>query len=456
MRLAGEPTRCNPYLRKVFYSVPSRLIGQRLRVHLYDDRLECFQGSTPILTLRRGRAQPSGKHGHVVDYRHVIHSLRRKPMALLNLVYRDQLFPRRAFALAFEALLAGLGERPACRAMVGILALAHERACEAELAARAASRSRRRRPSRSRGADRTLPTEGRSLGPSSSSRCPRSPSTTRSPQRGRSGMNASDKIDAARIDLMLGELRLPGIKLVWAALAATADKEGWPAARFLAALAEQEMVERNRRRFERHLEEARLPPGKTLDAFDFAAVPMISKAQVQALAAGDAWIEKGANLLCFGPPGGGKSHLAAALGLALVEKGWRVLFTRTTDLVQKLQIARRDLALEAAIAKLDKYHLLILDDLAYVTKDQAETSVLFELISARYERRSLLITANQPFGEWGKIFPDPAMTLAAIDRLVHHATILEMNVDSYRRKEAIDKARGVGRPPTRATIKASS
>jgi hypothetical protein len=121
-------------LRKVFYSVPSRLIGHRLRVHLYDDRLECFQGATHIITLRRGRAQTNGKHGHVVDYRHVIHSLRRKPMALLNLVYRDQLFPRRAFALAFDALLAGLGERPACRAMVGILALAFERSCEAELA----------------------------------------------------------------------------------------------------------------------------------------------------------------------------------------------------------------------------------------------------------------------------------------------------------------------------------
>jgi DNA replication protein DnaC len=252
-------------------------------------------------------------------------------------------------------------------------------------------------------------------------------------------MKATDKIDAARIDLLLGELRLPGIKLLWLALAETADKEGWPAARFLAALAEQEMVERSRRRFERHLEEARLPPGKTLDAFDFAAVPMISKAQVQALAAGDAWLEKGANLLCFGPPGGGKSHLAAALGLALIEKGWRVLFTRTTDLVQKLQIARRDLVLETAIAKLDKYHLLILDDLAYVTKDQAETSVLFELISARYERRSMLITANQPFGAWGKIFPDQAMTLAAIDRLVHHATILEMNVDTIGEKQLSKK-----------------
>jgi DNA replication protein DnaC len=139
-----------------------------------------------------------------------------------------------------------------------------------------------------------------------------------------------------------------------------------------------------------------------------------------------------------------------------VENGWRVLFTRTTDLVQKLQSARRDLQLEAAIAKLDKYHLLILDDLAYVSKDQAETSVIFELIGARYERRSLLITANQPFGAWGKIFPDQAMTLAAVDRLVHHATIFEMNVESYRRREAIERKRGPGRPPTRATIKTSS
>ncbi len=130
-----DVTSCGAFtLRKVFYSVPSRLIGQKLRVHLHDDRLECFQGSTPILTLRRGRPDPSGKHAHVVDYRHVIHSLRRKPMALINLVYRDQLFPRPVFARTFDALLAASSEKAACRAMVGILALAHERACEAELA----------------------------------------------------------------------------------------------------------------------------------------------------------------------------------------------------------------------------------------------------------------------------------------------------------------------------------
>lgn len=263
-------------------------------------------------------------------------------------------------------------------------------------------------------------------------------------------MKTTDPVDAARVALLLAELRLSAVKLVWADLAAQADKEGWPAARFLAALAEHEMAERGRRRIERHLAEARLPPGKTIDTFDFEAVPVVSKAQVMALAAGDAWLSMGANVILFGPPGGGKSHLAAALGFALVENGWRVLFTRTTDLVQRLQIARRELALESAIARLDKYHLLILDDLAYVTKDQAETSVLFELIGARYERRSLLVTANQPFGEWGKIFPDQAMTLAVVDRLVHHATIFEMNVESYRRRAALERKRGPGRPPVNA------
>jgi DNA replication protein DnaC len=267
-------------------------------------------------------------------------------------------------------------------------------------------------------------------------------------------MKTTSAIDDARLALLLAELRLPAIKTIWPDFAARADKEGWPAARFLAALAEHEIAERARRRIERHLDDARLPTAKTLDGFDFEAVPMISKAQIMALAAGDAWLDKGANLILFGTPGAGKSHLAAALGRALVENGWRVLFTRTTDLVQKLQVARRELALEAAIAKLDKFHLLILDDIAYVSKDQAETSVLFELISARYERRSLLITANQPFGEWGRIFPDQAMTLAAIDRLVHHATILEMNVESYRRRAAIERKRAPARQATaRATTK---
>jgi DNA replication protein DnaC len=269
-------------------------------------------------------------------------------------------------------------------------------------------------------------------------------------------MKTTNSIDAARLELLLTDLRLPAVKLMWKKLAEQSDKEGWPAAKFLAALAEHEVAERSRRRIERHLAEARLPIGKTLATFEFESVPMVSKAHVMALAAGDTWLEKGANILLFGPPGAGKTHLAAAIGLALVENGWRVLFMRTSELVQRLQIARRELGLESAIAKLDKYHLVILDDIAYVSKDQAETSVLFELIGSRYERLSLLITANQPFGEWGKVFPDQAMTLAAIDRLVHHATIFEMNVESYRRRAAINRKRGAGRPPAHATIKESA
>ena len=121
-------------LRRVFYTAPSRLIGHRLRVHVYDDRLDCFLGSTPMMTLRRGQMVSDSKGGHVVDYRHVIHALRRKPMALLNLVYRDQLFPRPAYARAFEALCAEVGDKRACKVTVELLALAHDRACEAELA----------------------------------------------------------------------------------------------------------------------------------------------------------------------------------------------------------------------------------------------------------------------------------------------------------------------------------
>jgi DNA replication protein DnaC len=171
----------------------------------------------------------------------------------------------------------------------------------------------------------------------------------------------SAAIDATRLSFILNELRLPTIKHVWPAFAERSDKEGWTAARFLAAIAEHELAERDRRRVERHLGEAKLLPGKTLENFDFEAVPMISKAQVSALCAGDGWLENGANLILFGPPGGGKSHLASAIGLALIEKGWRVLFARTSDLVQKLQVARRELALEAALASLERFDLLILD-----------------------------------------------------------------------------------------------
>jgi DNA replication protein DnaC len=257
----------------------------------------------------------------------------------------------------------------------------------------------------------------------------------------------SREIDVHALPAMLTALRLPSFHTHWPSLAERADQEGWSAARFLAALAEVEIAERETRRIRRHLIESRLPGGKTLATFDFKALPSVPRARIEALAAGD-WLETGANLIAIGNSGAGKTHLVCAIGHALVEAGRRVLYTRTTDLVQKLQAARRDLALEAALGKLDRFDLIILDDIGYAQKDQAETSVLFELIARRYEARSLAIASNQPFSAWDRIFPDPAVTVAAIDRLVHHATILEMNVDSYRRREAAGRLKKASAAPT--------
>jgi DNA replication protein DnaC len=249
-------------------------------------------------------------------------------------------------------------------------------------------------------------------------------------------MNAPSH-EPGRNALMLSELRLPTIGRLWSEFAERADKESWPAARFLGGLLEHELAERVKRRIERHRVESQLDVTKTLASFEFADLPMLSKAHVMALASGDSWLDKGATILIFGPPGVGKSHIGCGIGHALIDAGYRVLYTRTSELVQRLQAARQSLQLPQALAKLDRFDLLILDDLSYVRKDQAETSVLFELIAERYERKSILITANQPFSGWSNVFPDPGMTVAAIDRLIHHSTIFELHqVESWRSREA--------------------
>lgn len=168
-------------------------------------------------------------------------------------------------------------------------------------------------------------------------------------------------------------------------------------------------------------------------------MPDLNKAQIVGLGKGDLWIKDSMNILIFGPSGVGKTHIAAAIGAELVASGYRVLFTRTTELLQKLQAAKRSLALPSTLEKLDKYDCLILDDFGYVQKSEIETSLLFELICERYERRSLMITCNQPFQEWDQIFEDKRMAIAAVDRLVHHANILELQAQSYRKKEAMKR-----------------
>jgi len=153
------------------------------------------------------------------------------------------------------------------------------------------------------------------------------------------------------------------------------------------------------------------------------------------------WLERSENLLVFGPSGVGKTHLAAAMGRAMIELGKRVKFSSATTLVQQLQYAKLQLQLPAALTKLDRFDLLIVDDVGYVKKTEAETSVLFELIAHRYERRSLLITANQPFSQWDSIFADSMMTVAAVDRLVHHALILEIQAESFRKQSALERSK---------------
>lgn len=202
---------------------------------------------------------------------------------------------------------------------------------------------------------------------------------------------------------------------------------------------ELEAGDRRERRTDRLRRASRLPPGKTLTTLEDKRLPRLLVQQIRELARGQ-FLERAVNVLAFGLPGVGKSHAACAIGHALVEAGHSVLFTPAYQLVQDLLVAKRNLELPRALRKLDAYELLILDDIGYVQQSSDEVEVLFTLLAERYERRSVLITSNLVFSEWGRIFKDPMTTAAAIDRLVHHSVILEFAVPSYRSEAARKKA----------------
>ena len=239
----------------------------------------------------------------------------------------------------------------------------------------------------------------------------------------------------AALVLLLRALKLPTMARHADEVAQLAEREGWTFERYLHHLVELEVHERRRRRIARNLKDAELPPDKTLATLNRARLPAKVAKALPALCEG-AFVERGDNLLAFGLPGRGKTHLLCAIGHELIQRGYRVLFTPTYALVQRLLAAKRDLCLEQELAALDRFDAVLLDDIGYVQQNRDEMEVLFTFLAERYERRTVMITSNLVFSEWDRIFKDPMTTAAAIDRLVHHAVILELTGTSARVEQA--------------------
>ena len=257
----------------------------------------------------------------------------------------------------------------------------------------------------------------------------------------------------ATLPILLKQLKLSTMASLWETYLEQAEKRGWDPAQYLAALCEEEVNQRYSRRITRNLKESKLPVGKTLSSFDFEILPDLEAGRIEALASDSSWVDRADNLLFFGPSGTGKTHLAVAICNGLIERGIKVRYYQATALVQELQRARNELQLEKVFHRLDKYAVIILDDIGYVKKSEAETHVLFELIGHRYESGSMIITANQPFSDWDQIFSDTIMTVAAIDRIVHHATIIEIDADSFRKKQAMARNQKLSIPSTLSSAK---
>ena len=237
------------------------------------------------------------------------------------------------------------------------------------------------------------------------------------------------------VEVLLRSLKLPSFVRVWGEVAEQAEREGWGFERYLQQLAEIEVEERRVRRIERLRKRSGLPHDKTLSTLELSRLPAPVRRRVPTLCDG-AFVERAENVLAFGLPGRGKTHLVSAIGHELIERGVAVLFVPAFKLVQRLLVAKRELELEAMLKRLDRFDVVILDDIGYVQQNREEMEVLFTFLAERYERKSVAITSNLVFSEWDKIFQDPMTTACAIDRLVHHAIILELSGKSYRAEAA--------------------
>lgn len=236
------------------------------------------------------------------------------------------------------------------------------------------------------------------------------------------------------LPLLLTDLRLPTFKQHYQVFEQQAIEQSWSFSQYLFKLCELELAHRFQRRILNWTREAKLPQGKSFTTLKLEELSHSIRQQVIQRRDNTDWALRAENILLIGPSGVGKSHVAAALGAHLIEKGIRVKWMSATGLVQLLQQAKKELELMAFMTRLDKYRVLIIDDIGYVKKTDSETQVLFEFIAHRYESGSLIITSNQPFSHWDQIFPDTLMTVAAIDRIIHHSTIIEIEGESYRRK----------------------
>lgn len=240
------------------------------------------------------------------------------------------------------------------------------------------------------------------------------------------------------LELLLRELKLPAFLAHAQTVAIEAERAAWSFTRYLYTLAELELEERRQRRIQRRRQEAGLPASKTLATLQVACLPTPIRRQLPTLCEGH-FVEQAQNILAFGLPGRGKTHVLCAVGHALVERGYRVLFIPAYQLIQRLLAAKQALRLEKELHKLDSFTAIIVDDIGYLQHSRAEMEVLFTFLAERYERKSVLISSNLVFSQWDRIFQDPMTTAAAIDRLVHHAIILEMTGPSFRTEQAKER-----------------